>query len=501
MSKTIENSHPLNNSLVNLSDKALRKTSGAFTLDFSERRALLRLFDLLLLNGAMVMWTFLPLARRRELDKSLGNYVVWIIVLSVIWLVLSHLFNAYQLERAANAVESVWIVTGTLLLTTGLYALIPLVTPSPPVRRSQMLFLPALTIVGVALWRIVYARVFAQPTFSRTALMVGAGKSAEALLNVLPRTGETPTPATNVGHGYRLLGILDDDVEKSGEAIAGVPVLGTTERLVEIARAQQPDELILAITNAYTIQGDLFRGLLDCREMGIDVTPMLDLYEHVTGRVPVAYAGQNLHVVLPINQSGSYRFYLFLRRLSDFVVALLGCTFLALLMPFVWLANRLTDPGDLFYRQERVGEGGKPFDVIKFRSMVMDAEKLTGAVWAEEDDPRITKIGRFLRKTRLDEVPQFWNVFKGDMSFIGPRPERPEFVEQLAEEIPFYRIRHAVKPGITGWAQVNYRYGASVEDALAKLEYDLYYIKHQNLFLDFQTVLKTIQVIFGMRGR
>jgi lipopolysaccharide/colanic/teichoic acid biosynthesis glycosyltransferase len=148
-----------------------------------------------------------------------------------------------------------------------------------------------------------------------------------------------------------------------------------------------------------------------------------------------------------------------------------------------------------------VGQGGRVFGVVKFRSMVVNAEEHTGVVWATENDGRVTPVGRLLRKTRLDESPQFWNVVKGDMGLIGPRPERPEFITQLAQQIPFYRVRHAVKPGITGWAQVKYRYGASVHDALVKLQYDLYYIKHQGFYLDLLILLKTVQVVLGLKGR
>jgi lipopolysaccharide/colanic/teichoic acid biosynthesis glycosyltransferase len=189
------------------------------------------------------------------------------------------------------------------------------------------------------------------------------------------------------------------------------------------------------------------------------------------------------------------------RRSLELLIALLGCLFLLCFVPFIWLANRIASPGDLFYRQKRVGEGGKIFNVLKFRSMVMGAERDTGAIWAQANDARATRVGRFLRKTRLDEIPQFWNVLKGEMSLIGPRPERPIIIATLEQEIPFYRVRHATKPGITGWAQVCYKYGASVDDALIKLEYDLYYIKHQSWYLDMMILVKTARVILGLHGQ
>ncbi len=204
---------------------------------------------------------------------------------------------------------------------------------------------------------------------------------------------------------------------------------------------------------------------------------------------------------LPIEQSIVIRLYFIIRWLSQIMIALLALPLLVLLVPIIWLANYITDQGDLFYHQERIGQHGQRFSMIKFRTMVMDAEKQTGAVWASEEDPRITPVGRFLRQTHLDELPQLWNVFKGEMSIIGPRPERPHFVQQLTKEISFYSARHAVKPGLTGWAQVKYRYGASVEDTWIKLEYDLYYIKHQGPYLDLLILLKTVQVVLGRGGR
>jgi lipopolysaccharide/colanic/teichoic acid biosynthesis glycosyltransferase len=190
-----------------------------------------------------------------------------------------------------------------------------------------------------------------------------------------------------------------------------------------------------------------------------------------------------------------------LKRLSEILLSLIGCALTILLVPFVWLAHRICSPGPLFFRQERIGRSGNVFTLIKFRSMVNNAEKDTGPIWAAASDNRITSIGRFLRKTRLDEMPQFWNVLKGEMSLIGPRPERPEFVSQLAPQIPFYRARHGVKPGLTGWAQIRYGYGSSTEDAKIKLQYDLYYIKHSGPYLDLLILLRTIQVILGLNGR
>jgi len=224
-------------------------------------------------------------------------------------------------------------------------------------------------------------------------------------------------------------------------------------------------------------------------------------YERMSGRVPVEHVGPDLDLMLSIKQSTGDRLYLACRRVVEVIIVLLCMPILALLIPLIGVANWLIAPGDLFYIQERIGQAGQPFELVKFRTMVMDAEKCTGAVWASPNDKRITPVGQLLRKTHLDELPQLWNILKGEMSLIGPRPERPHFVTQLAEEIPFYRVRHAVKPGLTGWAQVKYTYTASVEDALVKLQYDLYYIKHQGPYLDLLILIQTVRVVLGFKGR
>ena len=466
--------------------------SSSWSLRYSERRMLLSLVDLLLINGAMIGSILLAMARYREDPPTTTNYLVWCGVLSLLWLIVSQIFDINRLDRAVEPLQSAWSAGGIALLVAVLYGFIPLVTPGI-IRRLQPALFVILATSSIVVWRLIFANLFRQATFARRMLIVGAGRSADGLIKALQ--------IAPIGMGHQILGIIDDNPDKQDSDIDTIPVLGNSDQLVEWVTKLQIDELVIAISNRYDIRKELFRAIMDIREMGVHVTTMTDVYENLLGKVPVAYAGGDVRVALPTERSASHRVYLWVQRLLDIVMGLTGGVILLLIIPFVWLGNQLTDPGTIFYLQERIGLGGKRFKVIKFRSMVMDAEKFSGAVWAEDNDPRITLMGKFLRKTRLDELPQLWNVLKGEMSMVGPRPERPYFVDQLAELIPFYRARHAVKPGITGWAQVNYGYGASVDDSLVKLEYDLYYIKHQNLYLDFLTIIKTVQVVFGMRGR
>jgi exopolysaccharide biosynthesis polyprenyl glycosylphosphotransferase len=409
---------------------------------------------------------------------------------------VSLFLDGYDLGRAAKVMESVTFTGGTAVFVSGLYLLIPYVTPTLPNRRLFIFLLPLLVTLAIVTWRILYATLFSQPTFRRQALIIGAGQSGQRLAQMVANISHYDN-----GTIYNIMGFIDDDLNKQQQMISGIPVLGTGHDLLKLAQKLRPDEIIIAITHSHLIQPKLFQAVLDCRELGIPITTMIHFYESLTGRVPVAYAGKDLQVILPIDRPAIYRLYLAFRRGCEWLIALLGCLFLLILIPFIWLGNRLTNPGDLFYRQERVREGGKVFQVVKFRSMVMDAEQGTGVVWARENDERITPVGHLLRKARLDEMPQFWNVLKGEMSLIGPRPERPSIIATLEKDIPFYRVRHAVRPGITGWAQVCYRYGASVDDALVKLEYDLYYIKYQSWYLDLVILVKTARVVLGLRGQ
>jgi lipopolysaccharide/colanic/teichoic acid biosynthesis glycosyltransferase len=227
---------------------------------------------------------------------------------------------------------------------------------------------------------------------------------------------------------------------------------------------------------------------------------MSALYERLLGRVPVEHIGRDLHMVVRMHETAGERFYHVAKRLSDIFMAVGGVALVGLITPVAALGNAITSPGSLFYRQQRVGKGGETFDMLKFRTMRPGAEDGVGAVWAGEQDPRVTPVGRLLRCTRLDELPQCVNVLRGEMSMIGPRPERPEFVGDLAQELPFYRARQAVRPGITGWAQIQFEYGNSVDDAKVKLEYDLYYVKYANPLLDLRIILQTLPVMMRMKG-
>jgi len=463
----------------------------------SERKILLFAIDLLLVNLALIGGRALGL-RLFAPDVPQAWLPKWSITLSLLWPLVAIFFDSYNLARAASFFYSVRSITAAALATILIYALIPVLTP-PLLSRGVIFFFAGLAATGLAGWRFIYARLFEQPWFTQRALVVGAGNAGQALADALATHPDDANPFR--GTGYQLVGFVDDDPLCHHQEIAGVPVLAGHEQLVYLAQRLEVDEIVLAITHRHAISQDLFDALLRCREMGFRVIIMSVLYERLLGRVPVDHIGRDLQMVVPMEASAAERFYRLIKRVSDILIAGVGLVALALIIPIVAAVNALTSPGPLFYRQRRVGYGGRPFEMLKFRSMIPDAEKESGAVWACENDDRITPLGRLLRHTRLDEVPQIINVLKGEMSIIGPRPERPEFVEQLARELPFYRARHAVRPGITGWAQVQYDYGDCVEDAKIKLEYDLYYVKNMSLWLDLRILLQTVPVMLQLRGQ
>lgn len=469
-----------------------------FALHVSERKLLLATTDLLAINLAL-FFTLIVRYGTEPFATPVWRHAEWFLVLSAAWLAMAVLFNVYDLARAAQVAASVVRAGAAAAMTALLYLFVPYVTPTLPDRRLEILLFPLLAMLLVGVWRVLYATVFVQPVFQRRAIVVGAGTVGQALLRMLDELAGRNGSSQKVT-GYHVLGFVDERATAVPEHANG-HILGTHRELPQLVRRLHPDELVIAVNDLHTLDDATFQAILDCREMGVPVTTMPVVYERMTGKVALAHAGRDLHVLLPSRNQATDRLYLLAWRVVEIGLALVGCCLTVLLMPLIWALNYFTSRGPLFYRQARAGLRGHPFTLVKFRSMCVDAEKTSGAVWAGSSDDRVTPLGRVLRCTRLDELPQCWNVLKGEMSLIGPRPERPEFVQELAAQIPAYRLRHAVKPGLTGWAQVNYRYGASVEDALVKLQYDLFHIKHRELSLDLLIVLKTLRVILTAGGR
>ena len=308
---------------------------------------------------------------------------------------------------------------------------------------------------------------------------------------------------TSADANYEFVGFINSEEEEE-ETSEAVKYKGlkeyATNHLSGVILEERISEIIIATTDANTISPKLYHELMLLLERGFKIREYTQVYEEVTNKVPIQYVGKDFYKYFPFSRNNENQLYRFFQRMFDVVFSICGLLFMFLIIPFIFIGNAIGNRGPLFYTQERIGRNSTLFTIFKFRTMVVNAEGKK-AQWATKDDARVTAFGKFLRRSRLDEIPQFINVLKGEMSIIGPRPERPFFVAELSRSIPFYETRHIIKPGLTGWAQVNTRYGASVEDSLTKLQYDLYYIKHRSPFLDLNIILKTLSTVLYYRGQ
>lgn len=399
--------------------------------------------------------------------------------------VASYLFFFYVLDAYSIGAEDfrdtvgrvlVAFVLGAIASATAFYAF-----QNWRFDRETLILLSSLCLIFCLGWRALYYRHIGRFVHRPRVLLVGTDREGK----VQQTLAESMNDADIIGY------VSDCDSAKA------IPYLGTPMQVEELARAHRATMIVL-LPDA-PIDEDIAETLLQAKLHGQMIVDVRSFCEHMVHRLPVSQISSEWLLTeegFSLNTRGSLRR---MKRALDLGAALILLICTSPIMLLAALAVRFESPGPIIYSQRRVGLFGKTFTVFKFRSMRNDAEK-NGAVWASKADPRVTKVGKFIRKTRIDELPQLWNVLKGEMSLIGPRPERPEFVQELEKEIPFYSLRHAVKPGVTGWAQVCYPYGSSVEDSRRKLEYDLYYAKNMSLLLDIKIVLKTIGVILFPKG-
>jgi sugar transferase (PEP-CTERM system associated) len=370
----------------------------------------------------------------------------------------------------------------TLIFTALLYRMLPSLV------LANGAFLPAagLFLFAILAWRLAWDRVATLEGFTERMLIVGTDLTAQTLARQILRQRDFP---------YQIVGFIDDDPARIGQSLVNPSIVGTPADIEGLVASQGVNRIVVAVSDR---RGRLpVEPLLRAKMQGVRVEAVDTVYERLTGKLLV----EDLRPSALIFSDGfrASRWTRRTKRVFDIVLALIGGLLGAPLMALTALAVWLESGSPVLYRQERVGENGRVFTLFKFRSMSRNAEEGT-PIWATTEDQRVTPVGRFIRMTHLDELPQLWNVFRGDMSFVGPRPERPFFVAQLSQQMPFYLQRHAVKPGLTGWAQVKYRYGASVEDALEKLRYDLYYVKHLSLFFDMSILVDTVKVVLFAKG-
>jgi len=359
----------------------------------------------------------------------------------------------------------------------------------PSVMIGNGIFVSALFVFLVAIlgWRLAFNHLTGSLSLEERLLFVGTGEGARKVARQILNQHD---------FAYRIVGFIDDDASRIGERILNPAIVGTPADIDRLIAQHHVDRIVVGLSDR---RGKLpVEELLRAKLAGVRVEDATTTYERVTGKILI----DDLRPSWLIFSDGFRvsRITRLMKRTIDLALALVMMTLAVPLMALTALAIRLGDGSPVLYRQERVGESGRLFVLSKFRSMRKDAEQAGRPIWAKDGDDRITRVGRVIRKTRLDELPQLWNVIRGDMSFVGPRPERPFFVEQLSRAIPFYQQRHAVKPGITGWAQVKYRYGSSLEDAMEKLRYDLYYIKHLSVIFDLTIVFDTVKVVLFRKG-
>ncbi len=460
-------------------------------LRISERRLLLMAGDVAAVSMAVVVALFIwsAVARYAFTWEFILPQTYWFPLLITLWLILASANDFYDLRTAASRKASLQRLVQITLQMLLVYLMVFFLSPPMTLPRLFIFYYGVASFVFIALWRVANLALIGWASEPRRVLVVGTDWGAQTIIKALQ---------TNAQGMYNITGIIGDKSEAVGSTIEEVPVLGTGGDLLNFVLRDRISDLV--VTSTQGIDGESFQGIMDAYARGVNVLPMPLLYERITGRVPVEHVNNNWTVVLPFEEGLQFSPYESLKRLFEIMLTLAGMVVFLLTLPLLALLIRLDSPGNIFYTQERVGLNGRIFKVYKFRSMIINAEAKTGAVFAEKGDRRVTRIGRLLRRTRADELPQLINILRGDMSLVGPRPERPEHVARLSQSIPFYRTRLIVRPGLTGWAQVRYRYGATDEDALVKLQYDLYYIRHHSLLLDLNIIIRTIGKVLTFSG-
>jgi exopolysaccharide biosynthesis polyprenyl glycosylphosphotransferase len=457
--------------------------------EISERKILLRVFD--------VVWVLLALYcvgiifKFNYFNISTTNYY-WTIVLGFYIVVFGTVFEMYDLQVASNQFQIIKSIVLTSSTTVLIYLLTPVYTPVLPSNRIQIVFFYIAIFLALFLWRMFYVQFLASNRFTKKVILICDKEQLEELVLGL----ESADPH------YKVMGYINSDSisttnqENKSHFIENID----SNQLENFVIENSVSEIVIASQKTDGITVNLYNQLIHLLESGFVIREYTQVYENSTQRIPVQYVARDFYRYFPFSRSNQNQLYLLAVRIVEVLISLLGVSLGILLCPFILIGNLIGNRGKLFYIQERVGKNGKIFNILKFRTMKTNAET-NGAVFATINDSRVTTFGKFLRKTRIDEFPQFINILKGDMAVIGPRPERPVFVNEIAEVMPFYETRHVIKPGLTGWAQVNYSYGETINDSLIKLQYDLYYIKHRSIFLDINIIFKTFSTVLFYRGQ
>jgi sugar transferase (PEP-CTERM system associated) len=422
-------------------------------------------------------------------DMSLDGVLWRASLIAVVLHVCLHCVDLYDVRTLADRRDLFTRLLSALGAASLILAALYYWVPTLIIGRGIFLIASVLVVGLVVGWRVAFEWLSLRLAPAERLLIVGtSGAAVDLARELYDRRQEL---------GVELVGFVDPDRARVGTSLINPGVVGTIDDIPDIVRHRSVDRVVVSLADA--------RGKLSMEQLlemklngGVRFDHLASVYEDYTGKIAV----ENLRPSWLIFSEGfrKTRALNAMKRMLDVLLSAIGLLLAAPLMLLTVIALKRTSPGPVLYHQQRVGKDGRVFTIHKFRSMRTDAEKATGAVWSSEGDPRVTPVGRFLRRTRVDELPQLWNVLKGDMSVVGPRPERPEFVTNLTKEIPFYGQRHVVRPGLTGWAQVRHSYGSTAHDALQKLQYELFYIKHLSIAFDVFIILETVKTVLVRRG-
>ncbi|APY07533.1 sugar transferase [Winogradskyella sp. J14-2] len=455
--------------------------------EVSERKILLRIMDIVMVILALYVLHLYPKFEYLRFD---AENVISLTLLGIYLIIFGTIFELYDLQKASKfdtTFRNVVITTSTVVL---FYLLTPVLSPNLPEKRIQIVYFYLALIISILLWRLVYINLIESPRFYKRVLLVGEISNIDGLVRALNTTDPN----------YKIIGFINSEASTPESVkFKGLKEYESKDFL-NVIEKERISEVLVASFNSEAIIAEVYHDLMMLLERGFKIREYTQVYEELLHRVPIQFVGKDFYKYFPFSRSNENKLYIFFQRAFDILLAITGLFIGMVILPIILIGNIIGNKGPLLYTQERVGRNGKPFKILKLRTMIVNAEK-DGVKWAKKNDKRITKFGKFLRRSRLDEIPQFYNVLKGDMSVIGPRPERPFFVNELSRIIPFYETRHIIKPGLTGWAQVKTRYGSSIDDSLTKLQYDLYYIKHRSIFLDFNIAIKTLSTILYYRGQ
>lgn len=449
------------------------------------KKVILLIGDIALLYTALFLT--LEIRYRGAVSYELWlNHLLPFSLLFIIWIIIFFINNLYTVQLVKNDFKFYGYLIQNLIINTVLgfafFYLAPLsLTSLKPLR--VLILLVVIFAVLFLLWRKLFYSLTSSKTLANRLMLIGVNNEAIQLAEAIERSPQ---------FGYKLSLIVNIDQTPLPQTLQHIPHAKDLADLVNTIKKHKIQTVVTVPSPQHS--AIISRYLFETLSIGINYYTFPDFYEKITGKVPVASLGKDWFLENLLG--GNKHFYEINKRIQDIIASVLFGTLSLAIVPFIIAGIKTTSPGPLLFKQTRTGRGGKTFTAMKFRTMVNDAEQ-NGPQWASKNDPRITRLGKILRKTRLDEIPQFINILKGDMSFVGPRPERPEFVALLSEQIPFYKERLLVKPGLSGWAQINFKYGDSVDDAMTKLQYDLFYIKNRSFTLDISIILKTINTVLN----